>query len=55
VSVDVWREYAYSMGISTSDEPRAKQKAFKDGSAVLIASSTVAVWEPHAWIVRPEA
>lgn len=55
VSVDVWRDYAYRMGISTSDEPRAKQTAFKRGSETLIAAKVVAVWEPHAWIARQEA
>ena len=30
-------EYAYSMGISASDEPRAKQTAFRRGSEALIA------------------
>jgi hypothetical protein len=50
VSVEVWREYAYRMGISTSDEPRAKQKAFKDGSETLIAAKIVAIWEPHVWL-----
>ena len=49
VSVETWREYAYRMGISTSDEPRARQKAFKDGSEALIAAKMIAVWEPHVW------
>jgi len=52
VSVETWREYAYRMGISTSDEPRAKQKAFKEGSATLIAAKMVAVWEPHVWLTK---
>ena len=52
VNVEIWREYAYSMGISASDEPRAKQTAFRRGSEALIASKTVAVWEPHVWLPK---
>ena len=52
VSVERWREYAYRMGISTSDEPRAKQKAFKEGSEALIAGGHVAIWEPHVWLTK---
>jgi hypothetical protein len=52
VTVDRWREYAYRMGISTSDEPRAKQKAFKAGSDTLVAAGHVAIWEPHVWLAK---
>jgi hypothetical protein len=51
VTVNQWRDYAYRMGISTSDEPRARQKAFKTATEVLIASKAVAVWEPWVWVV----
>ena len=52
VNVEIWREYAYRTGISTSDEPRARQKAFKEGSETLIAAKMVAVWEPHVWMTK---
>jgi hypothetical protein len=55
VSVCVWRDYAYRMGVSGSDEARARQKAFKDGWENLVASGHVAVWDPWVWIVRSEA
>lgn len=52
VRVDLWRKYAYARGISTSDQERARQQAFKRGSDALIAVGIVAVWEPYAWITR---
>lgn len=53
ISFDTWRDYAYRMGISTSDEPRAKQKAFKDGSDALIITEVVTVCEQHVWLTEP--
>jgi guanine deaminase len=41
---DTWRRYAYQGGISASDEPRARQKAFKGASEGLIEDGTVATW-----------
>jgi hypothetical protein len=51
-TIDRWRQYAYNMGISASEEPRAKQKAFKEGSDRLIADQQVAVWADHVWLAR---
>jgi hypothetical protein len=55
VTVEAWRERAYQMGISASEEPRAKQKAFKAGSETLIAASVAAIWEPYVWLAKPNA
>jgi hypothetical protein len=51
VTIDQWRERAIHMGVSTSAERRARNKAFHDGSAALIAAGRVAMWEPFAWPV----
>ena len=52
VKVEAWRERAYRMGISASEGPRAKQKAFKTGSETLLAAGYVAIWEPHVWLTK---
>jgi hypothetical protein len=55
VTVEAWRERAYRMGVSASDEPRAKQKAFKAGSETLLAAGYVAIWEPYVWKANANA
>jgi len=50
-TLDRWRDYAYRMGISASDEPQAKRKAFQRGSEHLIGAQHVGVWEPYVWAV----
>ncbi len=55
VTVEAWRERAYRMGISASDEPRAKQKAFKAGSETLTAAGLAAIWEPYVWLAKANA
>ena len=52
VSVDKWREMALARGLCSSDESRARRKAFKESSEALIAANEAAVWEPHAWLAR---
>ncbi len=52
VKVDVWRDYAARMGISTSPEPDALRMAFKRASEALIAENVVQVWMPYAWPAR---
>lgn len=49
VMVEQWREYAYRMGISTSDDPKAKQVAFRRASEALLAARAIGVWQPHVW------
>ena len=41
MSVDQWRQYAYSSGISASSESRARQQAFKRASEYLIGGCHV--------------
>ncbi len=50
VSVDLWRRYAYARGISASDEPSAKRKAFARAAQALLASGRVCCWDDHYWI-----
>jgi hypothetical protein len=55
VALDRWRDYAYQRGVSTSDEPRARQLAFKRASEHLIAARIVGVWGNDAWLADKEA
>jgi hypothetical protein len=41
VKVNQWRTYAYKMGISDSEEPRARQQAFKRSHQELVAGEEV--------------
>jgi hypothetical protein len=50
VTISAWRQQAYRRGISTSDEDRAKQQAFKRASEFLIGSGRVGVWDEHVWL-----
>ena len=49
VTVEQWRTYAYLRGISTSEEPRARQLAFKRASEHLVGASLVGIWDGQAW------
>jgi hypothetical protein len=54
VPVSVWRQQAYRRGISTSDEERAKQQAFKRASEYLNGVSRIGVCRfrisgEHGW------
>jgi hypothetical protein len=44
-----WRGYAFSLGIRTSTESRARLAAFQRGTEFLIAAKAAAVWKDHAW------
>ena len=50
VTMEQWRNYAYRLGISGSEEPRARQKAFDRAMKTLQAAKAIGIWEPHAWI-----
>jgi hypothetical protein len=50
VPVAIWRQQAYRRGISTSDEERAKQQAFKRASEYLIGAGRVAAWDGQIWL-----
>lgn len=49
VSIDHWRETAYSLGISDSSEPDAKRMAFRRGYDKLLEFGKVEVRDGHAW------
>jgi hypothetical protein len=51
VAIERWREYAYRLGISHSNEPRAKQQAFKRAWDGLLVASKIGVWDDQVWIV----
>jgi hypothetical protein len=53
-TVETWRRYAYEMGISSSGEARAQQKAFKAAYDRLVGDEVVAVWSDQVWIHKPE-
>ncbi len=48
-TIQRWRENAYRRGISTSEEPRARQTAFKRASEQLIGEGRVGVWDDYSW------
>jgi hypothetical protein len=50
VSFDQWRDYAYRLGISASEKPRARQAAFQRASQHLIADHHASAWSEQAWI-----
>jgi hypothetical protein len=50
VEISTWRQQAYRRGISTSEEDRAKQQAFKRASEHLIAGGRVGMWDKSVWI-----
>jgi hypothetical protein len=51
VTFEQWRKYAYQRGVSSSDEPRARQRAFERTTTALTAAKVIGVWEPYVWIV----
>lgn len=50
VTVETWRKSAYRMGISASDEPEAKRKAFRRASEQLIGAGRVGFDNDMVWI-----
>jgi len=49
VHIDLWRKYAYALGISGSTEDRAKQQAFKRGAETLFAEGIAGTWQEQCW------
>ena len=45
-----WRDYAYRMGVSSTDNVDARKKAFARACEKIIAENFIAIWEPHVWI-----
>jgi hypothetical protein len=50
--LETWRKYAYGLGISGSDEPRAKQAAFKRAVETLIAANVIVSWQEQCWLAQ---
>ena len=50
VNISTWRQQAYRRGISTSEQDRAKQQAFKRASEHLIAGGRVGIWDESVWL-----
>lgn len=50
VSVDLWRRYAYSMGVSGSDDEDSRRRAFFDTRKALQRKGFVGVLDPLAWL-----
>ena len=55
VTFEQWRTYAYRRRISTSDEPRARQQAFKRATEYLIGEEHVGAWDNQAWPTKEQA
>ena len=51
VTVKQWREHAFKIGISGSDDPHAKGVAFNRAFEALVAAQRVGVWDSYAWPV----
>jgi AAA domain len=50
VSVETWRQYAYASGISDTDTPDARQKAFARAHKTLLDGNYVRAWNEHRWV-----
>jgi hypothetical protein len=48
-TLERWRQYAYSRGISASEAPRARQQAFRRAGEQLISAGEVVVWDSYVW------
>jgi len=52
VQMSLWREYAYSMGVSPSGTTEARKKAFGRAIQDLSAKGAVGIAEPYAWAIE---
>jgi hypothetical protein len=51
VTVNQWRDFAYKIGISTSQEAHAKGAAFNRASEALVAAQRIGFWDDYVWPV----
>jgi hypothetical protein len=51
ITREAWRQHAYRIGISGSEEERAKQQAFKRAAEYLFGAGRVGVWGNSVWLV----
>ena len=49
ITVEVWKEYCYKLGISSAATGDAKRMAFNRAKKALIAEDVVGIWEEHVW------
>ena len=49
ITMEQWRTYAFLMGISASDEVKAKRTALNRASEALVAAQKISIWEPFVW------
>jgi hypothetical protein len=52
VSVETWRRYAYASGISDTDTPDSRQKAFARAHKTLLDGNYVRAWNEHRWVAQ---
>jgi hypothetical protein len=52
VPVLAWRQQAYRRGISSSDEERARQQAFKRAYEHLLGSNRIGTWDGLVWLTQ---
>jgi AAA domain-containing protein len=50
VRIDLWRRYAYQMGVSGSADDSSRRRAFFDTRRALQAKGLVGLAEPYAWL-----
>jgi hypothetical protein len=48
--MDVWRQHAYSRGISASDDASAKRKAFARAAEHLALVGKIGIYDDKAWL-----
>jgi hypothetical protein len=54
VTTSQWRDYAFRLGISSSEKAHAKSTAFNRALDKLLAAGKIAIWEPYVWPVYEE-
>ncbi len=52
VTKDLWRRYAYQLGISDGESESSKRQAFGRGFKEVIASNRAAIWGEEVWITQ---
>jgi hypothetical protein len=51
VTLGQWRDYAFKIGISGSDDEHAKRTAFRRSTEALLAARKIGIWDPYLWPV----
>jgi RecA-family ATPase len=53
VTIGQWREAAYAAGITESENPGARQKAFRRAQQLLVDEGRIVIDGDHAWLFGP--